>query len=127
MESMKCSLLGSADVSERKVYVLCGLGGMGKTQLAIEYARCHKTSYTSIFWLDGKSEQTLVQSVLSIACRLPKGQIPNLNVQEIKGIEESRERAQAVLQWFALEGNNKWLLIFDNIHKTSFGASDSDT
>ncbi|KAI9773562.1 MAG: hypothetical protein M1840_006836 [Geoglossum simile] len=126
IELIKQNLLSNTDGSERKVCVVCGLGGIGKTQLAIEYARLHKTSYTSVFWLDGKSEESLVQSFLSIANRLPKSQILNFNAQEIRGTEESKERAQDVLQWFALEGNFKWLLIFDNIDRTSFGASDSD-
>ena len=106
--------------------MLHGLGGIGKTQLAIEYAILHKHTYTSFFWLDGKTEESLVQSLLSIASRLPKGQIPNINIQEIKGIEDSKERAQEVLQWFALEENSKWLLVFDNIDRTSYEASPND-
>ena len=49
-----------------------------------------------------------------------------MDIQGIKGIEESRERAQEVLRWFAFGGNSEWLLIFDNVDKTSYEASDSD-
>ena len=31
-----------------------------------------------------------------------------------------------MLQWFALEGNSKWLLVFDNIDRTSYEAFPSD-
>lgn len=55
----------------RKICVVHGLGGIGKTQLAIEYARLHKASYTSFFWLDGKTEESLIQSLLLITSRLP--------------------------------------------------------
>jgi hypothetical protein len=109
-----------------KICVVHGLGGMGKTQLAIEYARLHKTLYTSFFWLDGKTEESLIQSLLLVASRLPKGQIPDIDIQKIKGLDESRKVAQEVLQWFALKDNTQWLLIFDNIDKTSYEEEESD-
>jgi hypothetical protein len=43
-----------------------------------------------------------------------------MDIQKTKGLEESRKAAQNVLHWFALEGNTQWLLIFDNIDKTSY-------
>ena len=104
----------------RKICVIHGLGGMGKTQLAIEYARLHKELYTSFFWVDGKTEESLIQSLLRIALRLPKSQIADIDVQKIQGLEESRKAAQDVLKWFALKGNTQWLLVFDNIDKTSY-------
>ena len=44
-----------ADRKRRKVFVVHGLGGMGKTQLCIEYIRRHKEDFTAVFWLDGSS------------------------------------------------------------------------
>ncbi len=107
-------------LDRRKICVIHGLGGIGKTQLAIEYARLHKALYTSFFWLDGKTEESLIQSLLAIASRLPKDQIPGVDTQKAKGLEESRKAALDILHWFALEGNTQWLLIFDNIDKTSY-------
>jgi len=117
---MKEQLMPSEVSERRKICVIHGVGGIGKTQLAIEYARLHKARYTSFFWLDGKTEESLVRSLLLIASRLPKSQIPNVDIQEIKGLEESKERAQEVLKWFNLKGNTQWLLVFDNIDKTSY-------
>jgi hypothetical protein len=109
------------EISDRRmICVVYGLGGMGKTQLAIEYARSHKALYTSFFWLDGKTEESLIQSFLIIGSRLPKGQIQYIDIQDIKGSEESKRRVQEVLQWFAIKGNIQWLLVFDNIDKTSY-------
>ncbi|PMD21094.1 TPR-like protein [Hyaloscypha hepaticicola] len=120
-------LLMPSEVSERqKICVIHGVGGIGKTQLAIEYARLHKARYTSFFWLDGKTEESLIRSLLLIASRLPKGQVPGVDNQEIKGLEESRKRAQEVLQWFAFKENTQWLLVYDNIDKTSYEEETSD-
>jgi hypothetical protein len=112
--------LRPGEVSDRqKISVVHGLGGMGKTQVAIEYARLHKSSYTSFFWLNGKTEVTLIDSLLQIAPRLTGGRTIDVEAQK-KGIEESRKAAQDVLDWFTLEGNTQWLLVYDNIDKTSY-------
>ena len=129
LKLMKEQLMPGEVLERRKICVIHGVGGIGKTQLAIEYARLHKARYTSFFWLDGKTEESLIRSLLLIASHLPKGQIPNVDIQEIKGLEESKERAQEVLKWFNLKGNTQWLLVFDNIDKTSYKeeVSNQDT
>ena len=109
-------------LERRKTCVVYGMGGMGKTQLAIEYARLQKAHYSSFFWLNGKTEDSLIQSLILLASRLPKGQIAEMGAQPVIGLGESRKRAQDVLQWFNLQGNTQWLLIYDNIDKTSYEA-----
>jgi hypothetical protein len=110
----------------RQTFVLHGLGGIGKTQLAIEYARLHKNKYSSFFWLDGKTEEALIQSLVSIASRIPEAQTPGFDIKAVREIEDSKKKAQEVLRWFSLEGNSAWLLVFDNVDKTSYGASGAD-
>jgi hypothetical protein len=120
LDSVERQLAPGEVRDRRKICVIHGLGGMGKTQLAIEYARLHKDLYTSFFWIDGKTEESLIQSLLRIALRLPKSQIADMGVQKIQGLDESRKAAQEVLEWFAREGNTQWLLVFDNIDMTSY-------
>ena len=126
LESMKEQLMPGEASGRRKICIVHGLGGMGKTQLAIEYARLNKALYTSFFWLDGKTEESLIQSLLLIASRLRKSQIPDMDSHKMRGLDESRKAAQEVLQWFTLEDNTQWLLVFDNIDKTSYEEEESD-
>src|ERR1700740_1865537 len=51
----------------RRTVVLHGLGGIGKTQLTVAYAKRHKDSYSAIFWLNIKDEDSLKQSFAKIA------------------------------------------------------------
>ncbi|KAI9775341.1 MAG: hypothetical protein M1839_001257 [Geoglossum umbratile] len=51
----------------RRTVVLHGLGGIGKTQLAIAYAKRHKDNYSAIFWLNIKDEDSLKQSFANVA------------------------------------------------------------
>jgi hypothetical protein len=62
--------------TKRRIFVLYGLGGIGKTQLAADFARRHQAAFSSVFWLDGRSEGRLMQSLASCAARIPEGQIP---------------------------------------------------
>jgi ATP/maltotriose-dependent transcriptional regulator MalT len=56
----------SSDGSRRTI-TLNGLGGIGKTQLTIAYAKRHKESYSAIFWLNIKDEDSLKQSFAKVA------------------------------------------------------------
>ena len=58
------------DGSQRKVVILHGLGGIGKTQLAVAYMKEQRDTSTAIFWLNGKNEDTLKQSFAGMAERL---------------------------------------------------------
>ena len=51
----------------RRTVVLHGLGGIGKTQLTIAYAKRHRHNYSAIFWLNIKDEDSLRQSFAKVA------------------------------------------------------------
>ncbi|KAL4926018.1 uncharacterized protein BDV17DRAFT_164638 [Aspergillus undulatus] len=106
--------------NSQKVAVLHALGGMGKTQLAACFARTHKKDFTAILWLNGKTRETLLQSLSSVLSRLPNQDQPVTARTE----EEVKQNATQVLQWLVLPENNNWLLIFDNIDQYSPGTSD---
>jgi hypothetical protein len=49
IEQMERILWRSCDLSHRRVLVLGGMGGIGKTQLSIAYAKRHWGIYPSVF------------------------------------------------------------------------------
>ena len=86
--------------------VLGGMGGIGKTQLAIAYAESGRGSYSSVFWFNAVSEAALKDSFRSIASII-------FDVEE-PGVLEDKEIVRRVHQWLCTPQNTGWLLIFDN-------------
>ncbi|KAH7134383.1 hypothetical protein EDB81DRAFT_844943 [Dactylonectria macrodidyma] len=101
----------------RKVFVLHGLGGVGKTQLAIDFARRHQATFSSVFWLDGRSEDRLRGSIAGCINRIPKVQIPSIgrDQSEARGKDDLDAAVASVMEWLARPDNGDWLLIFDNV------------
>src|SRR5260370_42257218 len=44
-------------------YALCGLSGIGKTAIAIEYAYRHTQEYSAIFWIEATTQETILASM----------------------------------------------------------------
>ncbi|RYO78875.1 hypothetical protein DL764_010078 [Monosporascus ibericus] len=97
----------------RQVVVLHGLGGIGKTQLAIAYAKRHKGSYSAVFWLNIKDENSLKHSFRMVAKRILR-EHPSASRLSSVDTENLDEVIDAVKAWLSLPNNTRWLLIYDN-------------
>ena len=111
---------------ERKVVVLHGLGGIGKSQLAIEYAKKHRDDYTAVLWLNAKTEDTLKQSFAANARRLPKDCFSEGLLDGPQNEEALSIILREMKTWLSLLGNDRWLLIFDNVDNPKIPDNKSD-
>jgi NB-ARC domain-containing protein len=98
----------------RHTVVLHGLGGIGKTQLTIAYAKQHKDNYSAVFWLNIKDEDSLKRSFSKAAKQILREHpsVSRLSSVDIK--ENFDEVIDAVKAWLSLPNNTRWLMIYDN-------------
>jgi hypothetical protein len=98
----------------RSTVILHGLGGIGKTQLSIAYAKRHKDKYSAIFWLNIKDEDSVKQSFAKLVRQILRNQPSAEPLNRVDMGGKLDEVVDAVKAWLSLPGNTRWLMIFDN-------------
>jgi len=83
-----------------------GLGGIGKTRAAVEYAWAHQQDYAALLFVIAETPEALRRNLAALAGPLV------LNLPEQHATEED-VRLKAVLDW--LKRHPGWLLILDNL------------
>ncbi|KAF7155562.1 hypothetical protein CNMCM6106_004708 [Aspergillus hiratsukae] len=101
IDSLEQSIIHSRGPTKTAI---CGLGGIGKTQIALElaYDAREKVPGISIFWIPCTSFENVEQAYLGIAS--------SLGLTDIKPAEVKEQ----VKTFLSQEHGGKWLLIFDN-------------
>jgi tetratricopeptide (TPR) repeat protein len=82
---------------------LYGLGGVGKTSLALEYAHRFKADYDLVWWIPAEHPQETSLALGNLANQLGLGTSDN-----------AAEAAGTVVDHLRRDAPGRWLLIFDN-------------
>jgi hypothetical protein len=98
--------LTAAELAVRRV-VLTGLGGVGKTQVAVEYAYRQRADYDLVWWVRAEQSATMLGDYAALA-----GQFPIVGDLKLAKDAPQEVAVAAVRAW--LERHHRWLLLFDN-------------
>jgi len=90
------------------VLSISGLGGVGKSSIALEYAYKHLEEYDTIWWVNSSGFDTTLSDIKKFAL---KKQIISEDATTDDVIEEMK-------YWFS--NNKKWLFIYDNADSDDF-------
>ncbi|KAL7788093.1 hypothetical protein V8C43DRAFT_316755 [Trichoderma afarasin] len=113
LTEMQEALQPTARPHRRRTVVLHGLGGIGKTQLAIEYAQRYQEHYSTSIWLDARNETTINKGFADLAERI----LGKEQVTYIRIALDSQDQSiilKAVKRWLDEPANKSWLIIYDN-------------
>ena len=90
---------------------ISGLGGIGKTQTAVEYAYRYRDDYRAVLWVGASTREALISGFVGIArlLHLPEKNEPDQSLT-----------VKATRRW--LEEHAGWLLILDNADDLSMAS-----
>ncbi|KAF7511844.1 hypothetical protein GJ744_003077 [Endocarpon pusillum] len=123
IEQLKEYLSPQNTVSTQKVVAITGMGGLGKTQLSLAFAKQYHHEYSSIFWLNAKDESTIKQSLVSLSRII----FSSAQSSSTSGHADEDQIIHQIRQWFSQQGNDRWLLLLDNYDDPKLPSIKSST
>lgn len=137
LDTLHTELIANKTSGSPMPIVLHGTGGIGKTQIATEYIYAHQNEYSSIFWINAATLETIFLSFRAAAQRLinehakitlvthPDYELIAKNLGMVNLVDKdgflSVDEAvngrivDATKLWFSKKENKNWLLVFDNV------------
>jgi NB-ARC domain len=104
LEDLHASLQAGSAAAVVPRGALHGLGGVGKTELALEFAHRFATDYDIAWWVPAEQPTSATAALAMLAGRL--------------GVEELADQGEMVAGLFdRLRGRNRWLLVYDNAER----------
>jgi tetratricopeptide (TPR) repeat protein len=104
LERLHAALQAESLAAVVPVGAVHGLGGVGKTELALEYAHRYGADYDLVWWVPAEQPTSAASVLAGLARRL--------------GIEQVADQSEMVARLFEeLRGRERWLLIYDNAER----------
>ncbi|MGW6502051.1 tetratricopeptide repeat protein [Nonomuraea angiospora] len=87
-----------------------GMGGVGKSELALQYAHHYRQQYRLVWWIDADGPDQIRAGLAALARALACG------IDSVAAEQATAEEASAwALSWLAAHAG--WLVIFDNVEE----------
>ena len=110
------SALRSDEPRRRRICVITGLGGIGKTQLAAEYVRRRRDNHTSIFWVRAYDQSNILQDLKYSAERVYSEPQSTWGLEPRSQVSRNpKTQVNIFLAWLSKENNDRWLLVYDDV------------
>jgi tetratricopeptide (TPR) repeat protein len=98
---------GGPAVIRQPPSTLYGLGGVGKTELAVEYAHRYSGDYEIVWWIRAEQEESIRASLVALGQRLGLSEVsPELRDYSFRVVIDALQSG---------EPHERWLLIFDDV------------
>jgi tetratricopeptide (TPR) repeat protein len=104
LEELHARLLAESAAAVVPTGAVHGLGGVGKTQLALEYAHRFSSDYEVVWWVPAELPASATGALAALAGRLGVAQVADQN-EMVTGLFDR------------LRGRNRWLLVYDNAER----------
>ncbi|MBT2429241.1 MULTISPECIES: FxSxx-COOH system tetratricopeptide repeat protein [unclassified Streptomyces] len=104
LERMRDQLGGGMAVVLPQPQTLYGLGGVGKTQVALEYVHRFMADYDLVWWISSEQGDDVVASLAELAVRLGAQGGENMAAASQEAVDLLRRGVPS----------ERWLLVFDN-------------
>ncbi|KAF4819420.1 Calcium-independent phospholipase A2-gamma [Colletotrichum tropicale] len=96
--------------SPRRLLRIWGMGGVGKTQIALKFRDLHGSRFGHVFWINAATTDSIYESFRKVTA-------------QIHGGNPSRPNITGVLNWLSQNRSEEWLLVFDNNDSDSVDIS----
>jgi tetratricopeptide (TPR) repeat protein len=104
LEQLHANLQAEATAAVVPTGAIHGLGGVGKTELALEYAHRFASDYDVAWWVPAEQPASATAALAALAGRL--------------GVEEVADQSKMVAGLFdLLRRRDRWLLVYDNAER----------
>ncbi|KAK2004591.1 FabD/lysophospholipase-like protein [Colletotrichum falcatum] len=105
LEKMDRHFCQRAQPSPRRHLRIWGMGGVGKTQIALKFRDLYGSRFARVFWINAATEDSIYESL-------------RVTTAELFGGEPTKPDIGRVHQWLERNTKEEWLVVFDNNDST---------